>query len=114
MKLLDDIKLSDRDRRAIAAAAALLREKYPVEDVILFGSKARGEATRDSDIDLLILTRDRLSWPQRDQITNMLFDLQLEMGVLLSVLVVSVEEWNEGLYQVMPIREEIERDGVLV
>ena len=36
-----------------------LRERYPeIEQVILFGSFARGEAVPGSDIDLLIILKD--------------------------------------------------------
>ncbi len=95
------------------AAAALLRQQFPVERVVLFGSKARGHDEAESDIDLLVLTRCQLDWQQRDEITNALFDLQMRMDVVLSTLVVAMDEWNEGVYQVLPIRAEIERDGVV-
>lgn len=39
-----------------AAVAILVREAQP-ERVILFGSYARGEATSDSDLDLLVVQR---------------------------------------------------------
>ena len=32
-----------------------LKEKYGAERVILYGSYARGEATEDSDVDLLVI-----------------------------------------------------------
>ena len=38
-------------------AAGVLKEKYDVIRIILFGSKAKGEASKDSDIDLCILVR---------------------------------------------------------
>jgi len=110
MRRLRDIHLAEDDRRAIEAAAAILRERFPVQLVVLFGSKARGDDDAESDIDLLVLTDRQLSWRERDQITSALFDLQLQMNVVLSTLVVSTDEWNEGLYQVLPIRGEIERD----
>lgn len=112
MRALAEIRLQDKDRRAVEAAAAILRERFPVERVILFGSKARGDDDAESDIDLLVLTKCPLSWQERDEITNTLFDLQLRMGVLLSTMVVATKDWNEGVYQVMPIRDQIERDGV--
>lgn len=40
----------------LKAIADLLREKYGAQRVILFGSAARGEATEDSDIDLLVVS----------------------------------------------------------
>jgi len=90
----------------------MLRQQFPVERVVLFGSKARGEDDAESDIDLLVLTRHPLTWQERDKITSILFGLELELDVVISTVIVSAEEWDHGLYQVLPIREEIERDGV--
>ena len=112
MKTLDQIELNEKDRRAIEAAARILRERFPVERVVLFGSKARGDDDPESDIDLLVLTSRPMSWQERDEITHALFELGLDMEVMFSTLVVDLQEWNEGLYQVMPIRAEIDRDGV--
>lgn len=39
----------------ILACANAIRERLPVKQVWLFGSVARGEATEDSDVDLLVV-----------------------------------------------------------
>jgi uncharacterized protein len=36
----------------------LIADRFSPEKIILFGSHARGEAGRDSDIDLLVLFRE--------------------------------------------------------
>ena len=41
--------------------AALLPARWPVDALVLYGSKARGEDTLESDIDLLVLTGRLLS-----------------------------------------------------
>ena len=61
MKKLAQIFLDDRDRAAIAAAVGLLRSRFPVERVMLYGSKARGTDDEESDIDLLVLTSRKLA-----------------------------------------------------
>ena len=112
MRTLAELQLADKDRLAIQRAAAILREQFDVERVILFGSKARGDDRADSDIDLLVLTRGPVSRAVKDQMTDALFDLQLEYSVLLSKLVVPVDEWEHGLYQALPIKDEVDREGV--
>ncbi len=113
MKTLDQIRLQAADREAVQRAAAVLRERFPVERVVLFGSKARGSDTRESDIDLLILTRETLDQAAKARIVEALFDLQLELGVVLSTLVAGIDEWERGYFQVLPIHSEVDRDGVL-
>ncbi len=112
MKTLDQIPLSDNDRQAIQAAAAILRRRFPIERVVLFGSKARGDDDTESDIDLLILTARPVTRAEKSQMTEALFDLELGLGVVISKLVMPLDEWEHGLHRVLPIRSEIDRDGV--
>ena len=112
MKTIDDIDLTPGDRQAIEGAASLMRERFPVVRVILFGSKARGSSDLESDIDLLLLTSRPLDWRERDAITDVLFDVELQFDVVISTLVLPTEEWEQGPYLVLPIGDEIRRDGV--
>lgn len=112
MKRLDQIRLKEGELLAIQAAATVLRQKLPVERIILFGSKARGEDDPESDIDLLLLTRRALSREEERMVIDLLFPLQLQHEVIFSTLEVPTAEWEHGLYQVLPLRAEIERDGV--
>ena len=101
MRALCDVELHPNDQAAIVAAAAVLRKRFPVEAVHLFGSTATGRDDPESDIDLLVLTSRPLHWRERDTITDILFDVEMRF-----------EEWQHGPYQVLAIRDEIERDGV--
>jgi len=110
---LADSTVRPRDREAIQAAVRLLRARFPVEQVVLFGSKARGTDDAESDIDLLVLTREELTWRERDAITDLLFDVECAHDVVISTLVVSTERWSNGPYTVLPIHREIARHGVV-
>lgn len=112
MKTLDHVKLKVNDRQAIEAAIRLLKQKYPVDGVILYGSKARGTDDPESDIDLLVLTSRELAWRERSAITDALYDIQLQYGVVISTLVVSAREWSDGRYSVLPIHDEVEQYGI--
>jgi len=114
MKTLGDIKLSENDRRAIDAATRMLRERFPIDEIVLFGSKARGDDDAESDIDLLLLTSRPMDWRERDAMTSALFDIEMRFGVLFGTIDAAREDWQEGVYQVLPIRYEVDRDGVPV
>jgi hypothetical protein len=51
---------------AIERALACLGQDPEVQGLVLFGSRARGDARADSDLDLLILVRDPLT-PEREK-----------------------------------------------
>ena len=112
MRTLQDIRLKENDRRAIERAVAILRNRFPVERVILFGSKARGDDDNESDIDLLVLTTRPITHADEDRMTEFLFQLQLDLGVMITPLVIAADEWEHGVYQAAPVRWEVERDGV--
>jgi predicted nucleotidyltransferase len=112
MTVAGNLQLKEQDRRAIAAAVEVLRERFPVARVTLFGSKARGTDDTESDIDLLVLTTRRLSWEERAEVTEALFPVELQHDVVISVLVAPADEWDRGPYSVLPIHEQIEATGV--
>ena len=53
------------NRETIQAITQLIVERFQPEQVILFGSCARGEEDKNSDLDLLILVRDEAEVPHR-------------------------------------------------
>lgn len=92
-------------------AAEALKSDLPVTRVILFGSKARGEGEPDSDIDLLVLTHSPVNTALREAISDTLADINLRNDVLLTSVVVSEDQWSNGLIRYMLIHSEVERDG---
>ena len=111
MRTLEDIPLLPDERQALQEAATILTQRFPVERVILYGSKARGEADDYSDIDLVLLMASRLNWREEQAIVSTLFDLGMKYDMLFSSLRVPTEEWNGGIFTEFPIYQEILRDG---
>jgi uncharacterized protein len=68
LRSLDKAPVGEREREAIEAAARILKEKFAVENVILFGSQARGEADAYSDIDLLLISGRELHWKEEKKL----------------------------------------------
>ena len=112
MRTLHDIGLTSSDLQAIQEAARILKELFPVVEIRLFGSKASGKDDSQSDIDLLVLTRERLSWRERNFMTDSLYDTQKKFSVILSLLVVSSHDWSTGLISSLPIHDAIEEEGI--
>lgn len=114
MRLLDDIDLKEIDREAIKQAVRVLRDRFPVERVVLFGSKASGTDDAESDIDLLVLTLRQLEWNERGAMIDALFDVEMAGGVVISPLIVPASEWESGRFAVLPIHEVIEESAMQV
>lgn len=52
------------DRGAITAIANLIVERFDPEQIVLFGSHARNEAEKHSDVDLLVVMREVADLPK--------------------------------------------------
>ncbi len=111
MKTLECATLTGNETSSIREVVRLIKAELPVTRVIVFGSKARGTARPDSDIDLLVLTSETVTPELRREISGRLFDVSLRNDVPLSSIVVSEDDWSEGLIRQTLIHSEVERDG---
>lgn len=112
MKTLDQIQLTPSQHQALTELRRLLTGAFDIEEIKLFGSIARGDADEESDLDLLIVTRAPLSRTVRHQITDIVCEINLQFDTNLSTLVVDRASWQSGMFSILPIRDEILREGV--
>ncbi len=67
----------------------------PDANVILFGSKARGDSQNDSDWDFLILTSQNASEKFKRIIRENLIDIELEAEEVISTIIFSKDKWRK-------------------
>ena len=79
--------------------------------VIIFGSRARGDARRESDWDILILTDYPVSTDIEKNFRNKLFDLEIESGEVFSTFVYQKKDWNTR-HKVTPLYRNVKKEGV--
>ena len=79
-----------------------------LKSIILYGSYARGQATQDSDVDLaIVLEGDVAAGKEIDRLIDVITDINLSYGVLLSVYPVSEENYHSvNSPLLLNIREE--------
>jgi predicted nucleotidyltransferase len=66
-----------------------------LKDIILYGSWARGQATEDSDIDLaVVLEGDVVVGEEIDRMIDIVTQVNLDYGVLISVFPVSQNDYE--------------------
>lgn len=112
MKQLEDISLTLNQHYALNELKRKFFNKFDIEAIVLYGSVARGEADEESDIDLLILTAQKLSRHSRHEITDVVFEVNLDHGTNFSTLVVDRDSWESGCFSILLLRDEILKDGV--
>jgi len=94
---------------------AAVRERYPdaVSRLLLYGSKARGDAHEESDIDLMLIVKDEaesLMWDLR----WIGYDLAATSWAVPSILARSEAEWARLERLCSPFHAAVERDGIRV
>ena len=110
----DTSMLSFEESQALKEIKQKVIERFSVVDCLLYGSAARGEEDEESDLDLLIATTEALTRFKRHEITDIVFEVNLAYDTNFSTLVVDQETWETGIISVLPLRDEIMRDGIRV
>lgn len=83
----------------------------PKADILLYGSRARGDERPDSDWDILVLTDYDVSLEKERSFRNKLYDLELETGEVFSVFVYSKTEWQTK-QNISPFYHNVISEGV--
>jgi|SRR5215211_7495828 len=99
------LKLARKVRERIVAELG-----QPVK-VIMYGSQARGNATKYSDIDLLVVL-PFINKDSRTLISNIAWEVGLDAGKVISTIPTTDAEMK--YYAILPFYENIRREGVVV
>jgi predicted nucleotidyltransferase len=114
MALVDKLSaLTDTERQALDALVQRLYTRYhsQIQSVVLFGSKARGDASPDSDIDVLVvLTNDDPDL--RSSVHRLAARVSLEYDLLISVRAVGRSHWKRLSRYRFPIYQAIQSEGI--
>lgn len=95
--------------QAFEAFVAGIKERYRPEKVLLFGSRARREASPDSDYDLLVVSSSFEGTPLTDRATAIYKVWPLWAG--LDCLCLTPAEFERSRNRISIVRE-IDREGV--
>ncbi|MFM9839347.1 MAG: nucleotidyltransferase domain-containing protein [Cyclobacteriaceae bacterium] len=93
---------------------SIVLDKNPAAKVYLYGSRARGTMRPDSDWDLLILLNtDKITDELERSVTSPLYDLEFEIGEVISPMVYAAKEWYSK-HSITPFYANIMKEGKLL
>ena len=106
-------RLPDLDRQAASEFADKLRQRFDgqIVSIVLFGSRARGDAAPDSDMDVLVVLSDA-SPATRKVVRYLAVEVWLKYGIYLSTRVWSNAHWSEAEQVQTLLYHNICRDGI--
>lgn len=83
-----------------------------LDKIILYGSWARGEATEESDIDIIVVLKGKISpGKEIDRMIDIITDINLKYNTLISVFPISNEDY---LITKNPFLTNVRREGFFV
>lgn len=105
--------LLENESKAVFVLKEKLRKQFNLIDFRLFGSKIKRRSTAESDIDVMIEIED-ITPGIEALIDEIIFKINLEFDCLISAIVYSRRELEEGPMSESPLYKVIEKEGIKV
>ncbi len=106
-------EMDPKDRQILSLFASLIRKSFPDARIWAFGSRVKGTATEESDLDVCVVVHTK-----DDTIKRSIRDVSWQVGfdndLVISTIIYSDEEFERGPCSVSPLVKTILREGVTV
>lgn len=103
--------LAAQDRRIVRELQRRLAKIVPIRDLRVFGSRARGDAAPESDLDVFI-ELEQATPELRQRISEIAWEVGFEMDRVISTVVTTRDDLEHGAMGANPLVLTIEREGV--
>ena len=91
--------MTPAERKALDDYVAAVRQHYGTRlvDILVFGSRARGDARPDSDVDLAVILEDGdwTFWDETMSLSDLAYDAVVDPGLWIQAWPVSRSVWEE-------------------
>ena len=104
--------LTSEEMLAISILKRRLKKEFNVVKLILFGSKARGDHSKHSDIDLLVLVKEPSTRETKEKLSDLQFDTIMEQDAPLMSILENYSNWITEVNVSLPLKDNIESEGI--
>lgn len=112
-KVMEIESLIDREKEAVQELIESVSKSFDLEEVILFGSKARGDYHKYSDIDIMFILREKKE-DDRFRMSGLSFDVNIKYDTNIYAAIDYKDLWSNPEYLTLPLPQNIQQDGVLL
>lgn len=100
------------EKQILEALRRKLAERLPLRQLILFGSRARGDADPDSDMDVVIILDGAVISQTYNIVSQFAWEAGYPYGIVVVPVVFSREAWESGPERFSLLAQAVEREGV--
>ena len=91
-----------------------VHEVEPSAKVLLYGSRARGEANQDSDWDILVLSeKDNLTFKEEEQFMDHICDVIVNTGQAIQLFAYGTKDWHQN-HSITPFYKSVQSEAILL
>jgi predicted nucleotidyltransferase len=105
--------MKENDLRVAEQLKRMLAEIVPIVDFRVFGSRARGDADPDSDMDVF-LEVESLNKALKERISDIAWEVGFENRMVISLLILTRDEIENSALRSSPIVTGIAEEGVRI
>ncbi|MHB8231962.1 MAG: nucleotidyltransferase domain-containing protein [bacterium] len=113
MKTLNTLKLKKTEFKAVTELKKNILKLYPDAELILFGSKARGDFNEDSDVDVLILV-DKINNYSESKISDIIYNVIFKYGIPLNETIAEKGLLKNSWTSQIPFYSNVNKEGVRI
>ncbi len=102
------------EKKILDTFKSLLLKKLLLHKMILFGSRARGDATPYSDMDVVVVLDEMANEHDIDYVSDCAWEAGFEHGVVVVPIVFTKEEWENSPERYSLLAQAVETEGILL
>jgi uncharacterized protein len=106
--------MDSKDQEVLQQFKQSIESRVRLSKMILFGSRARGDAEPDSDMDVLVVLDGPVSKQSRRIVSDKAWEVGFDAGIVVVPIVVSRDSWEKGPERVSLLAMAVREEGVSI
>jgi predicted nucleotidyltransferase len=106
------VPLNAIEKKILDTFKLLVSKKVSVYQMVLFGSRARGDAHPYSDMDILVVLDKITDDNDIDYVSDCAWEAGFEQGIVIVPIVFTKDEWEKGPERYSLLAQAVEKEGV--
>jgi predicted nucleotidyltransferase len=104
--------LTYQETKALEELISKVNAAFEVKNIILFGSKARGDSNESSDVDIMVIIEEEEMKEKRNKLSEISFEVNYKYDTNIYAGLGYSSKWENKEYLSLPLPSNITKEGV--